>query len=80
MTQKKSLRVFLLILILAALTGLILFFAVKGTKKTPSKNSGETSLKVIRETVTNIIEISGTIQAAQTQTLTVAGNGTVTGV
>lgn len=80
MAQKKSLRVLLLILILAALTGLILFFAVKGTKKMPAKNAGETSLKVLRETVTNIIEISGTIQAAQTQTLTVAGNGTVTGV
>lgn len=80
MAQKKFLRIFLLILILTALTGLILFFAVKGTKKNPSKNPSETSLKVIRETVTNVIEISGTIQAAQTQTLTAAGNGTVTGV
>ena len=40
MAQKKSLRVFFLILILAALTGLILFFAVRGTKQAPSKNSG----------------------------------------
>ena len=40
MAQKKSLRVLLLILILAALTGLILFFAVKGTKKMPAKNEG----------------------------------------
>lgn len=80
MAQKKSLRVLLLILILAALTGLILFFAVKGTKKTSTKNASETSLKVIQETVTNVIEISGTIQAAQTQSLTAAGNGTVTAV
>ena len=59
MAQEKSLRVLLIILILAALTGLILFFAVKGTKKAGSKNAGEASLKVIRETVSNVIEISG---------------------
>ena len=80
MAQKKSLRIIFLILILAALTGLIIFFAARGTKKASAKNTGETSLKVLYETVTNVIEISGTIQAAQTQTLKVAGSGTVTAV
>ena len=80
MAQKKSLRIVFLILILAVLTALVVFFAVRGTKKASAKNAGETSLKVIHETVTNVIEISGTIQAAQTQTLKAAGSGTVTAV
>ena len=80
MAQKKSLRIVFLILILTVLTALVVFFAVRGTKKASAKNAGETSLKVIHETVTNVIEISGTIQAAQTQTLKAAGSGTVTAV
>ena len=47
MAQKKSLRIVFLILILAVLTALVVFFAVRGTKKASAKNAGETSLKVI---------------------------------
>ena len=48
--------------------------AVRGRK------SSQTSYRIIKETVTNIIEVSGTIQAAMTQSLTAAENGTVTAV
>lgn len=80
MAKKKSFRIVVLVLILLVLTGVVIFFANKGTKNATSKTSTTTELKVIKETVTNIIEISGTIQAAQTQTLTAAGSGTVTSV
>lgn len=80
MAKKKSFRIVFLVLILLVLTGVVIFFANKGTKNATSKTSTTTELKVIKETVTNIIEISGTIQAAQTQTLTAAGSGTVTSV
>lgn len=74
----KTIVVFL-VLFLVASGAAIGFFVVKKTK-TSSKETRESTLLVIHETVTNIIEVSGTIEAAQTQTLTAAGDGTVTAV
>lgn len=74
----KTIVVFL-VLFLVASGAAIGSFVVKKTK-TSSKETRESTLLVIHETVTNIIEVSGTIEAAQTQTLTAAGDGTVTAV
>lgn len=78
MARKKSLPIVLLILLVLA--GVVIFFANRGTDNDARKTSATTELRVLKETVTNIIEISGTIQAAKTQTLTAAGSGTVTSV
>lgn len=80
MSRKKSVPIAVLILILLVLTGVVILFANKGAKSSSKKTSSTAELRVIKETVTNIIEISGTIQAAKTQTLTAAGSGTVTSV
>ena len=78
MARKKSLSIVLLILLVLA--GVVIFFANRGTGNDARKTNATTELRVLKETVTNIIEISGTIQAAKTQTLTAAGSGTVTSV
>lgn len=85
MPQKKSRRLPLplTIALLLALAAAIVFVSITLTHKNGAaggKKSSQTSYRVITETVTNIIEVSGTIQAAKTQTLTAAGNGTVTAV
>lgn len=85
MPQKKSRRLSLPLTsaILLASTAAIVFVSIALTSKNGAasgKKSSQTSYRVITETVTNIIEVSGTVQAAKTQTLTAAGNGTVTAV
>lgn len=80
MFQRKKLPLVLLAVILAVGGGIALFLAIRAAGGTFSRADSQTGIRVIKETVTNIIEISGTIQAAQTQTLTAAGNGTVTAV
>lgn len=68
------------LLIVAAAIALVATALVVARGKGPAKSSAETQHRMIRETVTNIIEVSGTIEAAKTQTLTAAGDGTVTAV
>lgn len=85
MPQKKSRRLPLplTLVILLAITAATVFVFITLTNKngaTGGKKSSQTSYRVIKEKVTNIIEVSGTIQAAKTQSLTAAGNGTVTAV
>ncbi len=74
---KKKLIIFLVIIFLAALIGAGLYF---GRKLLKQSSTTETFYTVREETYENIIEISGTVSAAQSQTLQALSSGTVTGV
>lgn len=83
MTQQKRrlphplVTVMLLVIAAAVILGSIIILSQRNFR---SGRKDQTTYRVITETVTNIIEVSGTIQAAKTQTLTAAGSGTVTSV
>lgn len=83
MTQQKRrlphplVTVMLLVIAAAVILGSIIILSQRNFR---SGRKDQTTYRVITETVTNIIEVSGTIEAAQTQTLTAAGDGTVTAV
>ena len=72
--MKKGLKVFIIILVvLAVIAGLLV-----GLRKFIHKdNSAPVTYTVNRETYENVIEISGTVSAAQQQTLNALGAGTV---
>lgn len=73
----RSITVILVILIAGTAAAGILF-AIRHLSS--SSGTGEATYTVTQEIVKNVIEISGTIEAAQSQTLQAAGDGTVTAV
>lgn len=75
--NKKKTVVTITIISLLLIIGAGLFFGRKFLKKAAAVN---TTYTVREETYENIIEISGTVSAAQSQTLQALSSGTVTGV
>ncbi len=83
MTQKKRRipRPLVMVMLLAVVAAVVLASIIMLSQTSlRSGRKNQATYRVITETVTNIIEVSGTIEAAQTQTLTAAGDGTVTAV
>ena len=77
MKRKKVVKIFFIILFLGA----ILAGGLVGLRFLLNKESGEVPVYQVRkETYENIIEISGTVAAAQEQTLQALSAGTVLGV
>ena len=74
--KKRSIPI-IIICIIVVLVGVALF-VFSGFKKTT--DSANVTYRVIQETVKNVIEVSGTVEAAQSQNLQIAGTGTVIGV
>jgi len=75
--SKKKLIITLIVIFVLALIGAGLFI---GRTLLTKSNSTDTVYIVREETYENIIEISGTVSAAQSQTLQALSSGTVTGV
>ena len=75
MKKKKVIRIIVIVIVVALIFGGILFS--RGMKKT---NVEDATFTVIKEVYENIIDISGTVKAAESQTLQVAGGGTVESV
>ncbi len=75
MKKKRIITTVVIITILALSLGGFFVFRSSGPK-----TSGDTTYTVIKETYENIIEISGTVEAAESQTLQVAGSGSVEAV
>lgn len=74
--MKKKKIVKIIIIVIAVLA--IIFFTLIGLRKIiNSKTSDNTTYTVNKETYENVIEISGTIAAAQEQTLQALSDGTV---
>lgn len=72
--KKKSKKIWVIIVIILIIAGAgYFYFKPKAPKQAPQK----TSFTVKKETFENIIEISGNISAAQSQSLQAAGSGTV---
>lgn len=73
----KALKVFFILLMLSALV----FSGLIAARKIIAKNKAlNTTYKVTSETYENVIEISGVVSPAQTQTLQALSSGTVTAV
>lgn len=77
--MKKGTKITITILVLAAAAGGGLFF-LKKSKGGMSKADENTVYRARQETYENVIEISGTIQAAEEQTLQALSSGTVMAV
>lgn len=75
--MKKGTKVFLIVLIVAIAIVAALIFARKGVAK---KKTANTVYKVTNEVYENVIEISGIVNAAHSQTLQALSAGTVTAV
>lgn len=76
--MKKKTRVFVIILVILACAAGALFFMKKKNGK--SAKAGENTYRASKETYESVIEISGTIDAAEQQTLQALGKGTVMAV
>ena len=79
--NRKNIKKVMAILIItlcaaAAVTGIIMIH----TSKTKAAELGKITYTVKKETYENVIDVSGNIEAAQTQTLQCAEDGTVTNV
>lgn len=76
MIKKKNIVLFSFILIVLVIIFCIFFYK---NKKSNAESKSEYSL-VLKEVVENVIEISGTVEAAQSQSLQAAGDGLVMAV
>lgn len=75
--KKKPSIPIIITCIIVVFVGVALFI-FSGFKKTT--DSANVTYRVIQETVKDVIEVSGTVEAAQSQNLQIAGTGTVIGV
>lgn len=75
--KKKTRNILIIILIVLAAGG---FFAYKKFKGNNKAKAGDTVYRATKETYESVIEISGTVDAAEKQTLQALGRGTVMAV